>query len=384
MSRREFLPLIGLAFSAFIFNTSEFMPVGLLTDIAGSFALTEAQAGMMISIYAWGVMILSVPLMIVASRLDFRRLLLVVLAVFLAGQIGSAVAPTFPLLVAARLLVACAHAVFWSIASPAATRVADQRHSSLALSMIVTGSSVAMILGMPLGRVIGLALGWRMAFACVAGAAALSLVYLGATLPKMEKGEPFSVRQLPELLRNPALLGMYGVTVLVATGYYTGYSYIEPFLMQVGGMDAGTVTAALTVFGFAGIVGSVLFSRLYDGHRFAFVCVSVLGVGVALMVMQTASVAAATVFAMCGVWGMCATAFNVAFQSEVIRNTPPDASAVAMSIFSGLFNLGIGCGTWFGGVVTTTAGMPFVGYAGGIIALVGFALCLTALRRAFR
>ena len=384
VSRREMLPLIGLAFSAFIFNTSEFVPVGLLTDIAASFALSEAQAGMMISIYAWGVMILSLPLMIIASRLDFRRLLLVVVAVFMAGQVGSAVAPSFVTLVLARLLVACAHAVFWSIASPAATRVADKRHGALALSMIVTGSSIAMILGMPLGRIIGLALGWRMTFGCVAVAALVSLVYLGVTLPRMEKGEPFSVRQLPELLRNPALLGMYAVTTLVATGYYTGYSYIEPFMQQVGGLDAGTITAVLTVFGFAGILGSALFSRLYDGHRTAFVRAAVLGVGVALLLMRVSTVAAAAVFAVCTLWGVCATSFNVAFQAEVIRMTPPSASAVAMSIFSGLFNLGIGCGSWIGGMVTSGLGISLVGFVGAAFALTGFVICCTALSRAFK
>ena len=133
-----------------MFNTSEFIPVGLLTDIAGTFALSEAQAGMMISVYAWGVMILSLPLMVAASRLDPRRLLLLVIAVFMAGQVASAVAPTFVTLVLARLLVAAAHAIFWSIASPLATRIADPSQASRAMGLVVTGSSIAMIAGMPL------------------------------------------------------------------------------------------------------------------------------------------------------------------------------------------------------------------------------------------
>ena len=91
--------------------------IGLLTDIAASFSLTEAQAGIMISVYAWGVMLLSLPLMVFASRFEFKRMLLGVLAVFSLGQFLSAVAPTYPILVCARLVVACAHAVFWSVAS---------------------------------------------------------------------------------------------------------------------------------------------------------------------------------------------------------------------------------------------------------------------------
>lgn len=156
---RQWLPLIGLTCCAFVFNTSEFMPIGLLTDIAASFSLTEAQAGIMISVYAWGVMLLSLPLMVFASRFEFKRMLLGVLAVFSLGQFLSAVAPTYPILVCARLVVACAHAVFWSVASIMASRLVDTRHGALAISMIATGSSIAQIFGLPLGRAIGLGRG---------------------------------------------------------------------------------------------------------------------------------------------------------------------------------------------------------------------------------
>ena len=161
---RQWLPLIGLTCAAFIFNTSEFMPIGLLTDIAASFHISEAATGVMISVYAWGVMLLSLPLMVFASRFDLRRLLLAVIALFACGQFLSAVAPTFPILVLARLVVAAAHAIFWSIASVMAARLVDVEHGALALSMIATGSSIAQIFGLPLGRAIGLAVGWRMTF----------------------------------------------------------------------------------------------------------------------------------------------------------------------------------------------------------------------------
>lgn len=374
MPLRTLLPLVGLACAAFMFNTSEFMPVGLLTDIAASFSLSEAQAGMMISVYAWAVMLLSLPLMMVGSRLEMKRLLIVVIGVFLAGQVASALAPTFVLLVCARLLVAAAHAVFWSIASPMAARVAGERHAALAMSMVVTGSSVAMIFGMPLGRVIGLAVGWRMTFACVAAVAALVLVFMLASMPHLEVGEPFTLRQLPELLRNRALVVLYVVTVCVATGYYTGYSYIEPFFQQVGGMDAATITMTLTLFGFAGIVGSMAFSRWYDGHRTAFERIMIAGVALALALMVSVRITSAAGFAVCALWGLSATAFNVAFQAEVIHLTSSDASAVAMSIFSGLFNLGIGCGSWFGGMVVDGLGIGLVGVVGALICAAGLAV----------
>ena len=357
-----------------MFNTSEFIPVGLLTDIAGTFALSEAQAGMMISVYAWGVMILSLPLMVAASRLDPRRLLLLVIAVFMAGQVASAVAPTFVTLVLARLLVAAAHAIFWSIASPLATRIADPSQASRAMGLVVTGSSIAMIAGMPLRRVIGLAVGWRATFSCVAAVACAVLVMMTIAMPRVERTEPFTVRQLPDVLRNRALMVIYAVTILVATGYYTGYSYIEPFHMQrVAGMPDTSITACLTVFGCAGLVGSFLFSRLYDNHRIPFVRIMVFGVAASLLLLGTAGAATWAAFAVCALWGLSATAFNVGLSKpRLFTLTPAHVSAVAMSIFSGLFNLGIGCGTWLGGQVVDSLGINLIGVVGGLVALAGF------------
>lgn len=153
------LPLFGLATSAFVFNTSEFMPIGLLSDIAASFAMAPAQTGIMITVYAWMVGLLSLPLMLVACRMELRRLLLLTIGLFMLGQLGSAFAVNFPMLMGARIAVACAHSIFWSIAGPLATRLVTQVRQPFALSMIATGSSIAMIFGLPLGRVVGLALG---------------------------------------------------------------------------------------------------------------------------------------------------------------------------------------------------------------------------------
>ena len=151
MSAGQWLPLVGLTLSAFIFNTSEFMPIGLLTDIAVDLHVTEARAGMLISVYAWVVALLSLPLMLLVARMEYRRLLLVTLALFIVSHLLSAVAGSYAVLMASRIGVACSHAVFWSIASPLAVRIVPEKRRSLALSMIVTGTSVAMVVGMSVG-----------------------------------------------------------------------------------------------------------------------------------------------------------------------------------------------------------------------------------------
>ena len=164
MPLRVWFPLVGLTLSTFIFNTSEFIPIGLLTDIASDFNMTEAGAGMLISVYAWVVMLLSLPLMILASKVEPRKLLLGLVAAFSAFQVMSFSSVNYAMLMASRIGVACTHAIFWSIISPIAVKIAPEEHRALALSMVVTGSSIAMILGMPIGRMIGLHIGWRMTF----------------------------------------------------------------------------------------------------------------------------------------------------------------------------------------------------------------------------
>ena len=384
MARKQWLALAGLACCAFVMNTSEFMPIGLLVDIAADFGMAEAAAGSVVTIYAWAVALLSVPLMVAASRFSLTRLLLAVIALFGVGQIVSALAPTFAVLVVGRLVVAASHAVFWSIASVVAVRVVGDRFADAAIGTIAVGSSVAMVCGLPIGRMIGLALGWRMTFACVAAVSAAILAFLAAVLPKLAAGERFSARALPTLFANSPLRGIYLVTALYATAQFTCYSYIEPFLQQVASFSEVMITAALALFGAAGLVGSAVFSRAYGRIRFSFMRVAVLGVALSMAFVLPAAGSAPATIALFLVWGACYTAYNVAFQAEVIANAPKEAAAVAMSAYSGIFNIGIGGGTWIGGAVVSVGALADVGLVGACIGAAAFFTCSFQLVRSIR
>ena len=136
MSFKSWLALLGLSASAFIFNTSEFIPIGLLTHIASDFSITEAHAGMLISVYAWVVMLLSLPLMILVSRMEMRRLMLGLVGLFAAFQVMSSLSNSYGMLMVSRIGVACSHSVFWAIVSPMAARMVSERHRSIALSLV--------------------------------------------------------------------------------------------------------------------------------------------------------------------------------------------------------------------------------------------------------
>mgnify|MGYP004704368841 FL=1 len=370
MSLKEWLPLIGMTISAFLVNTSEFMPIGLLTDISNDFNMTAAQAGVMITAYSWTVTILSLPLMLLACKIEPKKLLLGTLTVFSTCQVLSVISIGFPFLVVSRIGVACAHSIFWAIASPLAVRVVSKEHQSKALSAIITGTAIAMVLGMPLGRMIGLNIGWRMTFLCVAVISFLVLVYLAFVFPKIENTESFSINQLPELFKNSRLMITYIITFLFATGYYTTYSYIEPFLQRVAGFPSTLVTITLMLFGVAGLSGSYLFSRYYDDHRFAFVQTVLFGFAGALGLLYPASINMYMIILVCAIWGIAAMAFQTSFQAEIIGCVSTAASSVARAIFSAIFNLGIGSGTWLGGVVYTNTSLNFIGFVGAMIVLV--------------
>ena len=340
---REWMPVIVLMCCTFVFNTSEFIPIGLLSDIAADFGITEARAGLLITVYAWVVALVSLPLMLAVARMECRRLMLGVLGLFIASHVLSGLSSSYAMLMASRIGVACAHAVFWSIVSPLAVRVAPKGAQSAALGLIITGTSIAMIVGLPLGRVIGLYVGWRTTFFFIAAVAAAVWLFLAAIFPRVPSRDTISLRKVPSLLGNPALVGVYVLTVLMVTGHYTGYSYIEPFLAQVAGLDNDWITWVLTAFGLVGIVGSLWFSRDYEKCPYAFMRFAVVGIAFFLLLLRLSAFGHFPVVALCICWGLAITIFNLVFQSEIIR-LAPEATAIAMSVYSGIYNVGIGAG----------------------------------------
>lgn len=371
MNKKQWMPLIGMTIAAFIFNTSEFMPIGLLTDIAQTFSITQTQAGIMITIYSWAVMLLSLPLMILASKYNYKKILLVTLLLFGLGQAISAISMNFPILIIGRLIVACAHAVFWSIASVIAVRLVNKDKREFAMSMIVTGTSVAMIAGLPLGRMIGLWIGWRITFLIVGIISIVLLLFQIHYFPNLKTTSAFSLNKLPTLLRNRQLITIYGISLLFASAYYTAYSYIEPFLSQVANLSNNTITLVLSLFGVAGIGGSILFSNFYNKNRKRFILASLFCLTLVLFLLKPSAASMITLLLICIVWGTSSTAFNVACQSETMLATNENTNSVAMSIFSGIFNLGIGLGSFIGGQTINLLNIQSIGYIAGIIAILG-------------
>lgn len=380
MRIKDWLPVAGLAFAAFVFNTSEFIPIGLLSDIAKDFSITEQHAGILITAYAWVVALMSLPLMLMVSGVEYRKLLFWITGVFIASHFMSSVSSTYAMLMLSRMGVACSHAIFWSIAAPLAVKVAPQGRGSSALGMITGGTSIAMILGLPLGRVVGIHLGWRMTFLCIALVTLAVLLLLVIVFPKVRSGNALSLRDVPRIFCNRSLAGIYLMTVVMITAHFTAYSYIEPFLVQVAGFGENMVTATLVVFGVVGIICSVIFSKGYDRKPIFFIRFSVAGISVAMLLLHSASGTVWSMMLVCLGWMTAMTFYNLVFQSEIIR-VSPEGTSIAMSAYSGIYNVGIGAGALVGGMVCADIGISFVGYAGGCLAAAAALFCIFILYR---
>ncbi|HID7507286.1 TPA: sugar transporter [Enterobacter hormaechei] len=381
VSRRvAWLRVVTLAIAAFIFNTTEFVPVGLLSDIAASFHMETAQVGIMLTIYAWVVALMSLPFMLLTSQMERRKLLIGLFVVFIASHVLSFMAWNFTVLVISRVGIAFAHAVFWSITASLAIRLAPAGKRAQALSLIATGTALAMVLGLPIGRIVGQYFGWRTTFFAIGMGALITLVCLIKLLPKLPSEHSGSLKSLPLLMRRPALMSIYLLTVIVVTAHYTAYSYIEPFVQVVAGFSANFATVLLLILGGAGIIGSILFGKLGNKHASALVS-SAIGLLLACLLLLMPAAGSESHLAILSLfWGVAIMIIGLGMQVKVLA-LAPDATDVAMSLFSGIFNLGIGAGALVGNQISLHVSMSAIGYLGAIPALIALLWSVLIFRK---
>lgn len=374
------LRVVTLAIAAFIFNTTEFVPVGLLSDIAESFHMQTAQIGIMLTIYAWVVAVMSLPFMLLTSQMERRKLLICLFVLFIASHVLSFLAWNFTVLVISRIGIAFAHAIFWSITASLAIRLAPAGKRAQALSLIATGTALAMVLGLPIGRVVGQYFGWRTTFFAIGMGALITLLCLIKLLPKLPSEHSGSLKSLPLLFRRPALMSLYVLTVVVVTAHYTAYSYIEPFVQNVAGLSANFATVLLLILGGAGIIGSLVFGKLGNRHASSLVSIAIALLVICLLLLLPAANSEAHLAILSIFWGIAIMVIGLGMQVKVLA-LAPDATDVAMALFSGIFNIGIGAGALVGNQVSLHWSMSAIGYIGAIPACAALVWAVLIFRK---
>jgi predicted MFS family arabinose efflux permease len=228
--------------------------------------------------------------------------------------------------------------------------------------------------------VIGEALGWQVTFIAIAICAIMTMVWLMHALPVLPSKNAGSLRSLPLIFARPALLALYAVTVIVVTAEFVAYSYIEPYAREVAGLDSQTTTAVLLVFGISGLLGSLLFGRYSERFPRGFLLAATVVLTACLLLLLPLAQNLPALYLLIVAWGAAGMCFGLVQQARELR-LAWDAADVAMSLFSGLFNIGIGTGALLGGLVATHLGLAHVGTVGALLATVGLLVCVVAARR---
>lgn len=374
-------PLLALAMGAFGIGVTEFAPMGMLPGIASDLGVSIPAAGLLVSAYAMGVLI-GAPLMtLTTGRVNRRTLLVGLMAIFTIGNALSAIADGYWMLMAARIVTSFNHGAFFGVGSVVAASLVPPDRRAGAVAAMFTGLTVATIGGVPLATWAGEVLGWRTAFAGIAGVGAVAIVALRFALPSLPaSSEGDMAAELRVLTRAPVLAAL-ALTVVGASAMFTVFTYIVPILREETHASTGFATAMLVLYGIGLTIGNTLGGRLANRSiertligSFAFLAAVLI---VFAGVMQWPWAAAAAI----PIWGIASFAIVPPLQMRVMV-AAADAPNLASAMNIGAFNLGNAIGAALGGgVIGAGLGLPAVAVAGAGMAAMALVILLLVQRR---
>ena len=366
------LPVLALALASFGIGTTEFVIMGLLPDVAGDLGVTIPHAGLLVTGYALSVAFGSPFLAVATARMDRRRALLLLIGIFILGNLLCALAPNYALLMAARIVTALCHGAFFGLGAVVAATLVPERKKAQAIAMMFAGLTLANVLGVPFGTALGEAVGWRSTFwaVVVIGFAAAFALY--AWLPRDIPAPRMQfIHEARSLGRSQVILAML-ISVAVSASLFSVFTYITPILENVTVISPHEVTFMLLLFGTGLTAGNLIGGQLGDWKLMPSVIgtlallIPVLG----LFTFTSASLvpAAATVFC----WGLLAFALVSPLQMRVV-NEAAQAPNLASTLNQGAFNLGNAAGAWVSGLALTDGlayrELPWIGVALAAVAL---------------
>ena len=375
------LPILALAVASFGIGTTEFVIMGLLPEVAQSFGVTIPQAGYLVSGYAMGVVVGAPIVAIATAGLPRKTALLALMAVFLAGNLGCALAPSYGLLMAARILTAFAHGAFFGIGAVVARDLVPREKRTQAVSLMFAGLTLANVLGVPLGTALGQEAGWRSTFWAVVVIGLAAGLAIQLCVPDGLPGTRGRlVSEFRALGRWPVLRPML-ISTLSSVSFFTVFTYVTPFLTGVTGFTPQGVTGVLFAAGTGLTVGNLLGGHLADRGPMATIIGSFLGIVAALLVLAAVAHHPVLTVAVVVLWSGLVFALVSPLQIWVVE-AASDAPNLASTLNQGAFNLGNAAGAWIGGTALTLgAGYGQLPLIAAAVSLAGLGLVLTAVSR---
>jgi len=376
------LALYALTAGAFGIGVTEFVIMGLLIDVSQDLNVTIAMAGLLISGYALGVVVGAPLLTALTSRWPRKSVLIGLMAIFTAGNLACALAPTYELLMAARLLTALAHGTFFGVGSVVATNLVAPDKKATAIAVMFTGLTVANILGVPAGTWLGQQFGWRTTFWAVTVIGILALAIIAAFVPR-DKSAPEASdwrADLRAMARPPVLLGL-AMTVLGYAGVFAVFTYIAPALTEITGFSDAAVSPILLVFGGGLILGNLLGGKLADRNIIGAIFGTLIALTLTLGLMTFAlhDKIAAVIFS--GLLGATAFATVAPLQIWVLQKAEGAGQSLASSLNIAAFNLGNAIGAWAGGMtIEHGPGLAYTPMVAAAFPLAAIAVTILALR----
>ncbi len=368
------LPILALALASFGIGTTEFVIMGLLPEVAQSLGVTVPQAGYLVSGYALGVVVGGPLVAMATARLPRKSVLLSLMAIFLLGNVGCALGPTYGMLMAARVVTAFAHGSFFGIGAVVARDLVPPERKTQAISVMFAGLTLANVLGVPLGTALGQWGGWRWTFWAVVAIGLVAALAIAAFVPA---GLPGSRGKLSSEFRSLGrwqVLQPILVSTLASVSLFSVFTYVAPFLEQVTGLTPHAVTIALLAIGLGLTIGNLVGGRLADVNLRATILGSFCGVMTTLLLLTLVSNVELATITVMAIWGAFAFALISPLQVWVL-DAARDAPNLASTLNQSAFNLGNAVGASLSAVALTAG----IGYAQLPLLGVGVAAAALAL-----
>lgn len=366
------LALLALAIGAFGIGTTEFVIMGLLPEVASDFGVSIPTAGFLVTGYALGV-VLGAPLMtLLGTRVSRKRMLMLLMGLFIAGNLISAVAPVFGVMLAGRVVASLAHGAFFGIGSVVAADLVAPHKKAGAIAMMFTGLTVANVVGVPLGTYIGQSAGWRTTFVIVAALGVLGLLGVAKLVPEQPRPEGVRLRHELAAFRNVQVLLAMAMTVLGFGGVFAAITYITPMMTEVAGFADSSVTWLLVLFGLGMVGGNLIGGKFADRALMPLLYVSLGALALVLGLFTVTAhnqITAAVSIVLIGALGFA----TVPPLQKRVLDQSAGAPMLASAVNIGAFNLGNALAAWLGGMVIAAG----LGYTAPN--LVGAALAASAL-----